>query len=72
YFGSQPWPFPNSLMIGFLAEWSSGELRIGDPNEIEDAGWFSADAMPYMPPKVSIARAMIDAFLSGRESVKLR
>lgn len=67
YFGSQPWPFPNSLMIGFLAEWSSGEPHIGDPNEIEDAGWFSMDALPSMPPKVSIARAMIDAFINGLE-----
>ena len=72
YFGSQPWPFPNSLMIGFLAEWSSGELRIGDPNEIEDAGWFGVEAMPSMPPKVSIARAMIDAFLAGKSSPKTR
>ncbi len=72
YFGSQPWPFPNSLMIGFLAEWSSGEPEIGDPNEIEDAGWFGADAMPSMPPKVSIARAMIDAFLAGKGWAKPR
>ena len=67
YFGSQPWPFPNSLMIGFLAEWSSGEPRVGDPNEIEDAGWFGMDSLPSMPPKVSIARAMIDTFLAGAD-----
>jgi len=66
YFGSQPWPFPNSLMIGFLAEWAGGDVRIGDPDEIEDARWFHPDDLPPLPPKVSIARAMIDAFLAGR------
>ena len=66
YFGSQPWPFPNSLMIGFLAEWFSGDVRIGEPEEIEDARWFHLDELPPLPPKVSIARAMIEAFLAGR------
>jgi NAD+ diphosphatase len=63
YFGSQPWPFPNSLMVAFTAEWGGGELRI-EPLEIEDAGWYSADDLPHMPPKISIARAMIDDFVS--------
>jgi NAD+ diphosphatase len=62
YFGSQPWPFPNSLMIAFIAEWAGGELRI-EPTEIEDARWYTADALPQLPPKISIARAMIDAFV---------
>ena len=66
YFGSQPWPFPNSLMVAFLAEWASGEIRPEDPEEIEDARWFHAESLPSMPPKVSIARAMIDAFVGGR------
>jgi NAD+ diphosphatase len=65
YFGSQPWPFPNSLMIGFIAEYAGGELKIGEPLEIEDARWYSPDDLPVLPPKVSIARAMIDAFLAG-------
>ena len=68
YFGSQPWPFPNSLMIGFLAEWSAGELEIGEPEEIEDAQWFRPEDLPPLPPKVSIARKMIDAFLAGKGS----
>ena len=42
YFGSQPWPFPDSLMVGFTAEYAHGDIRI-DPSEITDAGWFSAD-----------------------------
>ncbi|MGB3681830.1 MAG: NAD(+) diphosphatase, partial [Rubrobacteraceae bacterium] len=62
YFGSQPWPFPDSLMIGFTAEYAGGELRFED-GEIEDAGWFSAGKMPELPPRLSIARAMIEHFL---------
>jgi NAD+ diphosphatase len=61
YFGSQSWPFPNSLMIAFTAEWKAGEIR-ADPAEIADAQWFDIDALPEMPPpKVSISRALIDA-----------
>ena len=63
YFGSQPWPFPNSLMIGFTTEYAGGELQI-DPTEIEDAGWFEAGEFPPLPPKVSIARVMIDGFVA--------
>jgi NAD+ diphosphatase len=61
YFGSQPWPFPNSLMIGFTAEYAGGELEI-EPTEIEDASWYEPGEFPPLPPRVSIARAMIDAF----------
>jgi NAD+ diphosphatase len=61
YFGSQPWPFPNSLMIGFTAEYASGEFALEEA-EIADAGWFAADAFPGLPPKMSIARRLIDWF----------
>ena len=63
YFGSQPWPFPNSLMIGFTAEYAGGELAV-DRAELEDAGWFEPDALPTVPPPLSIARQLIDAFLA--------
>jgi NAD+ diphosphatase len=63
YFGSQPWPFPNSLMIGFTAEHAGGEVRI-DPAEIEDARWFSPDDLPQLPTSFSIARTLIDDFLA--------
>lgn len=63
YFGSQPWPFPNSLMIGFTADYAGGGLRI-DPAEVEDAGWYTADDLPPLPPPFSIARSMIDRFAS--------
>jgi NAD+ diphosphatase len=55
YFGNQPWPFPNSLMIGFTAEYAGGEIVFGD-HEIADAQWFAPDALPLVPPKISIAR----------------
>lgn len=63
YAGSQPWPFPHSLMIGFRAEWADGEIVI-DPAEIVDAQWFRRDALPQIPPGISIARRLIDAWLA--------
>jgi NAD+ diphosphatase len=61
YFGSQPWPFPDSLMVAFTAEYAAGEISI-DHSEIADAGWFSAKQLPPIPPKISIARELIDWF----------
>jgi NAD+ diphosphatase len=63
YFGSQSWPFPHSLMIAFRAEWAAGEIRI-DPHELADAQWFDPEALPAIPPRLSIARALIDATLA--------
>ncbi len=62
YFGSQPWPFPDSLMIGFSAVWAGGEIEI-DGREIVSAGWFGRDDLPRLPGGVSIARKLIDSFL---------
>ena len=62
YFGTQAWPFPNSLMIGFTAEYNSGDIR-PDGFEIEDAQWFSAEKLPVLPGKISISRKLIDHFL---------
>jgi NAD+ diphosphatase len=62
YFSNQPWPFPDSLMIGFTAEYAGGEIRV-DGEEVVDAGWFSADNLPEIPGKVSIARRLIDWFV---------
>ena len=66
YFGSQPWPFPNSLMIGFTADWAGGDIR-PQPGEIEDAGWFTVDNLPRLPAPMSIARKLVDAFLAGQQ-----
>lgn len=65
YFGSQPWPFPNSLMVGFCAEWESGDLK-PDGTELTDVGWFSPDTLPDIPPSVSISRRLIDDWLCRR------
>ncbi|MGA7936486.1 MAG: NAD(+) diphosphatase [Kovacikia sp.] len=63
YFGSQPWPFPNSLMIGFTATYAGGEIVI-EPEELSEAAWFNKHALPPIPPKLSIARKLIDWFVS--------
>jgi NAD+ diphosphatase len=69
YFASQPWPFPHSLMIAFHADYASGEINI-DPNEIEDAGWFSATKLPErLPGPISISRKLIIDTLRRLESV---
>ncbi|HTP61748.1 MAG TPA: NAD(+) diphosphatase, partial [Burkholderiales bacterium] len=60
YFASQPWPFPNSLMIAFVCDWISGEIR-PQAGEIEDAKWFKVLQLPKLPSKISIARRLIDA-----------
>ena len=63
YFGSQPWPFPHSLMLGFTARYRSGELR-ADGVELEDARWFHRDDMPMLfPGNVSISQWLIRDFL---------
>ena len=61
YFGNQPWPFPNSLMIGFTAEWASGEIKV-DGKEIAEGDWYSADNMPETPTQISISGEIIDWF----------
>lgn len=60
YFRSQPWPFPDSLMLAFFADYAGGVIT-PDPSEIEAAGWFSRRALPLLPDPLSIARQLIDA-----------
>lgn len=62
YWGSQPWPFPNSLMIGFTAEYAGGQIAV-DNREIEAAAWFDRDDLPQLPGPMSIAYALINDFL---------
>ena len=69
YFGSQPWPFPHSLMIGFTAQYAGGEIKINH-DELEDAGWYTADRLPGQPGKISIARRLIEWFLAKQEEAK--
>lgn len=62
YFGSQPWPFPNSLMIGFTVKYAGGNIKV-DGNEIVDAKWFDASEVSRFPSKISIASELVDWFL---------
>lgn len=63
YFGNKSWPFPNSLMIGFFAEYDSGEIKV-DGIEIAHANWYGKENMPNIPEKTTIARKMMDSFLN--------
>lgn len=60
YFHSQPWPFPNSLMVAFFADYAGGTIT-PDPSEIEAAEWFRLDALPILLEPISISRRLIDA-----------
>lgn len=63
YRGSQSWPFPNSLMLGFLAEYASGDIVCLD-GEIADAHWFRHDELPNVPPGTAISRWLIDDYIA--------
>lgn len=65
YIASQNWPFPHSLMLGFHAEYVSGDI-VPQPGEIEDAQWFSIHDLPPLPASKSIARYLIDLYLARR------
>ncbi|URZ14484.1 NAD(+) diphosphatase [Clostridium felsineum] len=62
YFNSSAWPFPNSLMLGFFAEYESGEIKV-DGEEITAANWFCKDEFPDIPGRGTIARRIIDKFI---------
>lgn len=62
YANSQPWPFPDSLMIGFTAQYQSGDIRI-DPEEISEAAWFKANNLPLIPNEYSLAGQLIREFI---------
>lgn len=64
YYASEPWPFPNSLMLGFVADYDEGEIA-PDGIEMESAVWFDRDHLPDLPPKLSITRALIDHWVSA-------
>jgi len=66
YLRSQPWPFPSSLMLGFIARASTTEIRLND-GELEDARWFARDELksdfPKLPFRISIARRLVDHWI---------
>jgi NAD+ diphosphatase len=59
YVGSQCWPFPSQVMVGFVADYVGGEVEV-DTTELDDARWFSVNDLPALPPKRSIARYILD------------
>ncbi len=61
YFGSQPWPFPDSLMVAFTARYAGGDIQV-DNVEITDAGWYTADNLPSGPSSISVSRKLINWF----------
>lgn len=65
YLGSQSWPFPNSLMLGFHAEYAGGDI-VCQEGEIADARWFRYDQLPGVPPGTAISRWLIDEFITEK------
>ena len=65
YFGSQPWPYPCGLMVGFTATYESGEIHL-QRSELSRGGWFRYDALPQIPEKMSIARQLIDHWVETK------
>ncbi len=63
YFDSQPWPYPSGLMVGFTADYAGGTLHV-QREELKKAGWFHRSNLPKLPEKLSIARRLIDAWLT--------
>lgn len=62
YFASQPWPYPSGLMVGFHADYASGEIRL-QRSELSSGGWFRKDNLPQIPEKLSIARRLLDSWI---------
>ena len=62
YFGSQPWPFPSQLMLGFSCEYESGEIKV-DETEIVEANWYKYNELPYVPPTTSLSGLLINSFV---------
>jgi len=70
YFGSQPWAFPSSMMMAFLADYAGGDVR-PDYTELSDAQWFGTQELPPVAPKGTIARALIEHTVKAIEDDQL-
>ncbi len=68
YFGSQPWPYPCGLMVGFTADYDSGKIHL-QRSELSKGSWFDCDHLPHIPEKLSIARHLIDHWLEEVKKV---
>ena len=68
YAGSQPWPFPHQIMLGFTMRYGSGDPR-PDPSELDDVQWFRYDALPELPPPLSLSRQLINQWVADRRAL---
>ena len=66
YYASQPWPYPCGLMVGFYADYESGEIAL-QQSELAYGGWFNRHNLPTIPEKLSLARMLIDHWLEEKE-----
>lgn len=66
YFDSQPWPYPSGLMVGFFADYESGEIKLQE-DELSAGAFYRRDNLPELPKKLSIARRLIDTWLAGKD-----
>jgi NAD+ diphosphatase len=66
YFGSQPWPYPCGLMVGFTADYDHGKIHL-QRSELSKGAWFDRHHLPHIPDKMSIARQLIDAWIEEQE-----
>lgn len=66
YFGSQPWPYPSGLMVGFTADYAGGTIHV-QREELKNVAWFHRDHLPKLPEKLSIARRLIDDWTGENE-----
>ena len=63
YFGSQPWPYPSGLMVGFIADYAGGDIHLQD-DELSSGNFYTRDHLPELPRKLSLARKMIDWWIA--------
>jgi NAD+ diphosphatase len=71
YFGSQPWPFPSQLMVGFQARYTGGEPT-PDLLELDDVKWFHVDALPNLPPPLSLSYQLVENWIRSLRPEKTR
>ena len=66
YFGSQPWPYPSGLMVGFTADYAGGEIKLQE-DELTAGAFYTKDHLPEIPKRLSMARQLIDGWLKEQE-----
>lgn len=69
YFGSQPWPYPCGLMVGYNADYVAGDIHL-QRSELSKGSWFTKDSLPTIPEKLSIARKILDDWIVNSDKTK--